>query len=119
MSMEIRDRKSVQGVGAVRAGQPVAPAPAAPQAAPARDVLAVGGVPEVELTPNVVRALTALMAQGEQLRHELEDAPSRIAYLEKLVDEDPLMPVVNRRAFLRELSRMMAFAQRYGVAASI
>jgi len=117
--MEIRDRKAVQGVGAARAGQPVAPAPAAPQAAPARDVLAVGGIPEVELTPNVVRALTALMAEVEQLRHELEDARSRIAYLEKLVDEDPLMPVVNRRAFLRELSRMMAFAQRYGVAASI
>ncbi len=79
----------------------------------------MGGIPEIELTPNVVRALTALMAEVEQLRHELEDARLRIGYLEKLVDEDPLMPVVNRRAFLRELSRMMAFAQRYGVAASI
>jgi diguanylate cyclase (GGDEF)-like protein len=119
MSMEIRDRKSVQGVGAARPGQGVAAPQAAAQAGPARDVLAVGGIPEVELTPNVVRALTALMAEVEQLRHELEDARLRIGYLEKLVDEDPLMPVVNRRAFLRELSRMMAFAQRYGVAASI
>ncbi|HUB97397.1 MAG TPA: GGDEF domain-containing protein [Stellaceae bacterium] len=119
--MEIRDRKSIQGVGAVHAGAPVRQAHAAPAAGvgPARDVLAVGGIPEAELTPNVVRALTALMAEVEQLRHELEDARSRIGYLEKLVDEDPLMPVVNRRAFLRELSRMMSFAQRYGVAASI
>src|SRR5580658_8784911 len=110
--MEIRDRKSVQGVGGVRPGLGVAPASApqaVSQAAPLRDVLAVGGIPETELTPNVVRALTALMAEVEQLRHELEDARSRIGYLEKLVDEDPLMPVVNRRAFLRELSRMMAF----------
>jgi diguanylate cyclase (GGDEF)-like protein len=117
--MEIQDRKSVQGVGALRPGAPVQAPPAAAPAIPLRDSLAVGGIPEAELTPNVIRALTALMAEVEQLRHELEDARARIGYLEKLVDEDPLMPVVNRRAFLRELSRMMAFAQRYGVAASI
>lgn len=55
------------------------------------------------------------MAEVEELRHQLEEARTRIGSLEKLVDEDPLMPVCNRRAFLRELTRMMAFAGRYGV----
>jgi diguanylate cyclase (GGDEF)-like protein len=117
--MEIQDRKSIKGVSAARRAAAVRAPQGAPQVTQLRDTLAIGGIPEAELTPNVIRALTALMAEVEQLRHELEDARSRIGHLEKLVDEDPLMPVVNRRAFLRELSRMMAFAQRYGVAASI
>jgi diguanylate cyclase (GGDEF)-like protein len=116
--MEIRDRKSVQGLGAVRGPASPAPAPAAAASAP-RDVVEVGGIPEAELTANVRRAFTALMAEVAQLRRQLDDAHARIAYLEKLVDEDPLMPVVNRRAFVRELTRMMAFSQRYGVACSI
>ncbi|HXQ49665.1 MAG TPA: GGDEF domain-containing protein [Stellaceae bacterium] len=117
--MEIRERKSVKGVSAARpaAAPQVTAAPVAVPAA--RDVAEVAGIPEAELTPNVRRALTALMAEVEQLRRQLADTNSRIGYLEKLVDEDPLMPVVNRRAFVRELSRMMAFSQRYGVPASI
>jgi diguanylate cyclase (GGDEF)-like protein len=67
----------------------------------------------------VQRALTALMAEVDELRRELGDARARIGHLEKLVDEDPLVPLVNRRAFVRELTRMLAFAQRYGVPASV
>jgi diguanylate cyclase (GGDEF)-like protein len=116
--MEIRDRKSVPGVSSSRRAAK-AQAPAASLAPEARDAVAVAGIPEAELTPNVRRALASLMAEVDQLRRQLQDTNSRIGYLEKLVDEDPLMPVVNRRAFVRELSRMMAFSQRYGVPASI
>jgi diguanylate cyclase (GGDEF)-like protein len=59
------------------------------------------------------------MAEVQQLRRQLEDTRQRINYLERIADEDPLMPVVNRRAFVRELSRVMAFSQRYGTPASI
>lgn len=117
--MEIRDRKSIDQINTIRKGASASGAAPASAAAPPRDVLAVGGIPEVELTPNVRRALTALMAEVEELRGELADARARIGFLEKLVDEDPLMPVVNRRAFVRELTRMLAFAQRYAVPASI
>jgi diguanylate cyclase (GGDEF)-like protein len=120
--MEIRDSKSV---GSVAATRPAAPAQAAapvaapaPSAAPA-DVVELAGLAESDLTPNVRRALAALMAEVEQLRRQLDDTRQRINYLERLADEDPLMPVVNRRAFVRELSRVMAFAQRYGSPASI
>jgi diguanylate cyclase (GGDEF)-like protein len=120
--MEIRDRKSVGGPGAISARTPapgIAAPPAPATATAPRDVVDVAGIPEAELTANVRRAFAALMQEVAQLRRQLDDAHSRIAYLEKLVDEDPLMPVVNRRAFVRELTRMMAFSQRYGVASSI
>jgi len=117
--MEIRDRKTLQGLSSARKAAAPAAASAAPAAEAPRDAIAIGGIPAAELTPNVRRALETLMAEVEQLRTELEDARSRIGFLEKLVDEDPLVPVVNRRAFVRELTRMMAFAQRYGVPASI
>jgi diguanylate cyclase (GGDEF)-like protein len=120
--MEIRDRKTVNGVGAPRAAAAAQAAPAVaaaqPSAAPS-DVVDIAGIAETELTPNVRRALAALMAEVEQLRRQLEDTRQRIGYLEKLADEDPLIPVVNRRAFVRELTRMLAFSQRYGVPASI
>ena len=116
--MEIRDRKSIERVSSVRRGAAARPA-AVPAAATPRDVLEVGGVSEAELTPNVRRALATLMAEVDQLRGELSEARARIGFLEKLVDEDPLMPVVNRRAFVRELTRMLAFARRYAVPASI
>ena len=117
--MEIRDRKTVQGVAASRASAPAAAAPASQPAAAPGDIVDIAGISATELTPNVRRALAALMAEVDQLRRQLEDTRQRIGYLEKLADEDPLMPVVNRRAFVRELTRMMAYSQRYGVPASI
>ena len=117
--MEIRDRKTVQGVAAPRPNGAALALPEAQPAAAPGDIVDIAGIAETELTPNVRRALAALMAEVEQLRRQLEDTRQRIGYLEKLADEDPLMPVVNRRAFVRELTRMMAYSQRYGVPASI
>jgi diguanylate cyclase (GGDEF)-like protein len=71
------------------------------------------GISEEELTPNVRAALTTLMGEVDALRRELEHMRSRILHLERLADEDALLPTANRRAFTRELTRMMAFAARY------
>lgn len=38
------------------------------------------------------------------MQRELDDARARIAQFERLVDEDSLAPIANRRAFVRELS---------------
>ena len=126
--MRVRDRS----VGAVPAGvaprsksestdQPAAPQPE--QAAPATrqtvDVATIMGVPEAELTPKVRAAIDQLMAEVQSLREELGRAQRRVEYLEKLADRDPLAPVLNRRAFVRELTRMIAFAERYGVSGSV
>ena len=80
---------------------------------------AVLGVPEAELTPQVRAALDQLMSEVQTLRGDLERARRRSRRLEALADQDALTPGLNRRAFIRELSRMLAFAERYQVPSSL
>lgn len=119
--MEIRDTKPVLGAGASRKAQARRAVGESSAAAPAEptDVLNLAGLGETELTPKLRQAIMGLMAEVDALRRELGEARQRIGYLERLADEDPLMPIANRRAFVRELTRMMSFAQRYGAPASI
>ena len=116
--MEIRDTKPVSRAAPLRKA---APAEAASAATPAaiEEAVSLAGVPESEMTPRVRQALMGLLGEVDRLRRELDDSRNRIAFLERLADEDSLMPIANRRAFVRELSRMMAFAQRYGTPASV
>lgn len=60
-----------------------------------------------------------LTREREKLRRELTAAHVRIAELERLADEDALTPIANRRAFVRELTRMIAFARRYRLPSSL
>jgi len=83
------------------------------------DVATIMGVPEAELTPKVRAALDKLLAEVQSLREDLGRARRRVEYLEQLADRDPLAPVLNRRAFVRELTRMIAFAERYGASGSV
>ncbi len=79
----------------------------------------LAGIVESELTPQVRETLREMLAESDAMRRELEDARVRIAQLERLADEDALTPVANRRAFIRELSRMIAFTRRYGPPSSV
>ena len=64
-------------------------------------------------------AILRLLEEIELLRSEIEANNARIAELEDLADRDPLTPVVNRRAFVRELDRAKAYGDRYGHGASL
>jgi diguanylate cyclase (GGDEF)-like protein len=86
---------------------------------PVGDTSTVLGIPAHELSPKVREAIMQLMAEVDQLRRELQQSRERIAYLERLADQDALAPVANRRAFVRELSRIMAFSERYNAPASV
>jgi diguanylate cyclase (GGDEF)-like protein len=77
------------------------------------------GIQEGELTPGVRHGMARLVGEVDRLRRELEFRERRIAYLERLADEDPLAPILNRRAFVRELSRMMSFSERYDAPSSV
>lgn len=90
---------------------------AAPRAV--SDVTSIMGIPEGELTPKVRSAIMALLGEVDQLRRELKEAHARLTYLEKIADQDTLTPIANRRAFIRELSRVMSYAQRYSVPSSV
>lgn len=56
--------------------------------------------------------LDRLKAENEWLRREVQR-------LEALADHDVLVPVLNRRAFVRELARAMAFCRRYDAPAAL
>jgi diguanylate cyclase (GGDEF)-like protein len=93
------DRQTARGTGA--------------KALESAEILAEG------LSPEARAALARVLGENEAMRRELAEARKRIAHLERLADEDALAPVANRRAFVRELSRMIAFTRRYGSPSSV
>ena len=60
-----------------------------------------------------------LMDELDRLQSELDQANQRVVELETIADEDPLVPVLNRRSFLRELERTIAYASRYKTRVSV
>lgn len=110
------------GVTQVRAaGGVVRSEPASPvsQARAVEDSVLIMGIPDAELTPRVRAAITKLMGEVLELKKELEKNKRRLEELEVLADEDTLLPVHNRRAFVRELMRTKAMLERHGQRASL
>ena len=60
-----------------------------------------------------------LRAEVDRLTGELEAAQAQVARLEALAHEDELTGLLNRRGFLRDLHRAIAFASRYDVSAAL
>jgi diguanylate cyclase (GGDEF)-like protein len=118
--MDIQDTKPIRGPGnAGKLATRRVDSTGRVAAAAEIDPLAIAGIGEAELTPKLRQAIMGLLAEVDRLRRDLGEARARIGYLERLADEDPLMPVANRRAFVRELTRMMSFTQRYRGTASM
>jgi diguanylate cyclase (GGDEF)-like protein len=83
---------------------------------PAASVL---GIPDAEFTPKVRDAIMGLMGEVDSLRRELIQTRSRLEDVEKAADQDGMLPLLNRRAFVRELTRYIAFTGRYNTPASL
>jgi diguanylate cyclase (GGDEF)-like protein len=64
------------------------------------------GLSAKDVTPAGLAALRALADENAGLRAQLKDALA-------LADRDPGLAVLNRRAFLRELSRAASYVERY------
>lgn len=77
------------------------------------------GIPQAEFTASVRRALWALLGEARSLKGELERTRSLLRRAEEAIDRDHLLPILNRRAFVRELTRQIASASRYGAPASL
>jgi diguanylate cyclase (GGDEF)-like protein len=79
---------------------------------PVKDAMAALGIPEAELTPRVREVIAGLTSELGHLRARLES-------LETVADQDSLLPILNRRAFVREMARVMAFGERYELTTSL
>jgi diguanylate cyclase (GGDEF)-like protein len=78
------------------------------------DTTTIMGIPEAELTPKVREAILTLMQEVDNLRRSVDGMSKRLAAAEQLADKDSLLPIYNRRAFVRELTRVQASVERYG-----
>jgi diguanylate cyclase (GGDEF)-like protein len=93
---------------------------AATTEAAARTVSAsVLGIPEAEFTPRVRDAIMTLMHEVDRLRREVEQARTKLEDMARTADQDMLLPILNRRAFVREISRFTSFAERYKTSSSL
>ena len=120
----------VPGLGTVVAARPVAKAARVATTAPVGgaeeatradpvDNASFLGLTESELSPTVRAALQTLLDEVARLRDELHRTRKRIAHLERLADEDAMLPIANRRAFVRELTRVISYSERYGSPGSV
>ena len=71
------------------------------------------GLPQERLTDEFP-PLASLLAENERLKRELAVVRARVSDLEARADVDPLLDILNRRGFERELKRALAHIKRYG-----
>jgi diguanylate cyclase (GGDEF)-like protein len=83
------------------------------------DTATILGVPANELTPRAREAIMQLLAEVDRLRRDLEHSKQKIRELADQADKDVLLPVYNRRAFVRELTRTLTYAERHEVNAAL
>lgn len=70
---------------------------------------------DVAADPELLR----LTREVEDLRVELRAMGRRLAEAERLADHDVLTPLLNRRAFVREVQRAIALTRRHDTPASV
>ncbi len=119
--MKIERTGQSRGVRATGAAAYARQAEAASEStvSPTGATASVLGIPESEFTPRVRDAIVTLMGEVDSLRRELAATRARLDEAEKNADQDQLLPLLNRRAFVRELTRYIAFTGRYGTPASL
>ena len=76
------------------------------------------------LSPEAVSVAAAdklmeLASDNAKLRKQVDTLEQQLEASNRLADMDPLCPVFNRRAFLRELTREIASAERHKTALSV
>ncbi|TAJ69429.1 MAG: GGDEF domain-containing protein [Phenylobacterium sp.] len=92
---------------------------AAPIAAQRVDSATFLGITRAEMTPAVQAAIQTLLGELDGLKAEVDRLKARLDDAEGLADRDPLTPLLNRRAFVREMGRARTAAQRYGFPLSL
>lgn len=77
------------------------------------------GLKRSKLPAQVRAAVDTLMAETAMLAQDNADLSDKLAVAQALADRDPLVPVFNRRALLRELQRVVSYIERYKTQAAV
>jgi diguanylate cyclase (GGDEF)-like protein len=94
-------------------------ASARPQASvPGRRMLPPAEQAEAPARPTRSVAMR-LASEVERLQAELAGAHAKVTELEAKADVDPLLDILNRRGFERELRRSLAYVRRYSASAAL
>jgi diguanylate cyclase (GGDEF)-like protein len=78
------------------------------------DVAFIMGIPVGELTPKIEEALKLVLGEFDRVRYELDLSRDRETHLRTLADAHSLLPVLNRRALMRELNVVLQRAAKAG-----
>jgi diguanylate cyclase (GGDEF)-like protein len=78
------------------------------------ELLALVGIDRADLSERSRAALKLLAGELQRLKDTIADLQRQNEELAKLADQDDLIPLANRRAFLRELSRQISHGRRHG-----
>lgn len=77
------------------------------------------GIPDKEFTPRVQNAVDTLMGEVDRLKKEVAEMRARLSETARTADQDTLVPLLNRRAFAREITRFVSISGRYGTPSSL
>ena len=76
--------------------------------------------PRIDSASDEVKtAVEQLYTEIQRLRAELDHSHARLAELETLANQDPLLPLLNRRAFIRELHMALGMKRRHQIPACL
>lgn len=78
------------------------------------DIAAFHGLSGADLTDRARIAMMQLIEEIAELRQELTRNRKRMAFLAEQADLDPLSTVLNRRAFVRELTHAQLLGREFG-----
>jgi hypothetical protein len=74
---------------------------------PPEEAVSISGIAADDFSPEVKRAICPLSGEIERLRRELDWIKGREAKLVRLADAHSTIPILRRRAFVRELGRVL------------
>ena len=66
-----------------------------------------------DLDATQIRVLAGLVSERSKLVETIQNLNLELERAQSVADHDPLIPIYNRRAFVRELSRQLSFCYRY------
>lgn len=69
--------------------------------------------------PKLLGLMRLLVSENEAIRENIQMLRKELQAAHELADQDPLCPVLNRRAFMRELEREIARTERHGQALAL